>query len=276
MKFRILILIIFLLSASNAGAQEKYKLSGSFKDLTFKEFVAETEKLLPVKFFYKDEWVNGLKLGEYPDCSNLSCILDNLFKGYSLFYVIEESGNIVITNNYAVKVSAATVEKDNNFLPPSDFSNSSETMATSGISSVEVGNPAEKNNPGKVVVSGYITNKNTKEPVSGVTVFIQKLTLGAISNEYGFYTITLPRGVYQVKFSFIGMREKTLNLNLFGPGELNVDMNSVLIPLKETVISAQKSVTLQRFEVGAEKININSFKLLPTSMGESDIIKKQK
>jgi len=50
-------------------------------------------------------------------------------------------------------------------------------------------------------------------------------------------------------------------------------MNSVLIPLKETVVSAQKSVTLQRFEVGVEKINIASFKLLPTSMGESDIIK---
>jgi hypothetical protein len=69
------------------------------------------------------------------------------------------------------------------------------------------------------------------------------------------------------------MKEKLINLSLFGTGELNVDMNSVLIPLKETVVSAQKSVTLQRFEVGAEKININSFKLLPTSMGESDIIK---
>ena len=56
-------------------------------------------------------------------------------------------------------------------------------------------------------------------------------------------------------------------------GELNIDMNSVLIPLKETVVSAQKSVTLQRFEVGVEKINITSFKLLPTSLGESDIIK---
>jgi hypothetical protein len=50
-------------------------------------------------------------------------------------------------------------------------------------------------------------------------------------------------------------------------------MNSVMIPLKETIISAQKSVTLQRFEVGAEKINITSFRLLPTSLGEADIIK---
>src|SRR5512140_3061266 len=76
-----------------------------------------------------------------------------------------------------------------------------------------------------------------------------------------------------MKLCFIGLWVKILNMSLYGAGELNVDMSSVLIPLKETIISAQKSVTLQRFEVGAEKININSFKLLPTSMGESDIIK---
>ena len=144
----------------------------------------------------------------------------------------------------------------------------------SGNSSVEIGNPAEKNKPGNVVISGYITNKDTKEPVSGVTVFVQKLSTGTISNEYGFYTLTATeRNSHLLQFSFIGMREKSVNLNLYGPGELNVDMNSVLIPLKETVVSAQKSVTLQRFEVGAEKINITSFKFLPTSMGESDIIK---
>jgi hypothetical protein len=138
---------------------------------------------------------------------------------------------------------------------------------------VEIGNPAEKNKPGNVIITGYITNKVTREPVSGVTVFIQKLATGTISNEYGFYTLTLPRGVHLLQYSFIGMKEKIIGLNLYGAGELNVEMNAVLIPLKETVISAQKSVTLQRFEVGAEKINITSFKLLPTSMGESDIIK---
>ena len=165
------------------------------------------------------------------------------------------------------------LKKDNNFIPPTDYGDSGENQKIAGNTFVEIGNQAEKNKPGNVVISGYIKNKDTKEPVSGVTVFIQKLSIGTISNEYGFYTLTLPRGVHFLQFSFIGMREKMINLNLYGTGELNVDMNSVLIPLKETVVSAQKSVTLQRFEVGAEKINITSFKLLPTSMGESDIIK---
>lgn len=257
----------------NLGAQEKYGLSSNYKDISFIDFVTRIENILPVKFYYMDDWVKDLKLGDYPDCATLSCVMDNLLKGTTLYYYIDDFGNVVITNNYAVKVSSKTLEKNDKFLPPTDFSSSSEGQQAAGNASVEIGNPAERNKPGNVIISGYIKNKTTKEPVSGVTVFIQKLSLGTISNDYGYYTITLPRGVHLLQFSFIGMKEKTINLNLYGTGELNVEMNSVMIPLKETVVSAQKSVTLQRFEVGAEKINIAAFKLLPTSMGESDIIK---
>ena len=273
MKPKIYILLLILYLSFNLAAQEKYKISSNYKDVPFTDFVSGVESILPVKFFYMDEWVKDLKLGDYPDCTSLSCVMDNLLRETTLYYYIDRSGNVVITNNYAVKITATTVEKNNKFLPPTDYSSSAENQRTAGNTSVEIGNPAEKNKPGNVIISGYITNKDTKEPVPGVTLFIQNLAAGTISNEYGFYTLTLPRGVHILQFSFMGMREKMVNLNLYGTGELNVDMNSVMIPLKETVVSAQKSVTLQRFEVGAEKINITSFKLLPTSMGESDIIK---
>jgi hypothetical protein len=273
MKLKILLLILFASVICDLEAQEKYLMPENLKGLTFKDFAARTEKLFAVKFFYKEEWVSELKIGDYVNCSTLECVLDNLFKGTSLYYMIEESGNIVITRKYAIKVSEEPEEKASNFLPPTDYTGSGGTRQTEGNSTFEIGNPNEKNKSGNVVLSGYIRNKDTREPVAGVTVFIQNLSIGTVSNEYGYYTLSLPRGVHYLQFSFIGMREKGVNLNLFGSGELNVDMSSVLIPLKEAVVSAQKSIVLQRFEVGAEKINITSFKLLPTSLGESDIIK---
>jgi len=273
MKLKIHLLILILSLSLSVGAQEKYPVNSNYKGLSFTEFVSKVESILPVKFFYLDEWVKDLKLADYPDCNSLQCLMDNIFKGTTLYYYIDSFGNVVITSNYSVKITTSAGEKNSKFLPPSDYSGSTDNQKMSGNTSVEIGNPAEKNRAGNVTITGYITNKDTKEPVSGVTVFIQKLTAGTISNEYGFYSLTVPRGVHLLKFSFIGMRDKVINLNLYGAGELNVDMSSVLIPLKETVVSAQKSVTLQRFEVGAEKINITSFKLLPTSLGESDIIK---
>jgi len=273
MKFRLSILLVLLLFSGSLYSQENYELRGDFSNMSFREFAQAAEKKVHVKFFFRDEWVKNIKTGNYPECTTLSCFLDNILKGTSLYYFIEESGNIVITNRFAVKVNVQPASGDNNFIPPGEFSEQTDKNKVESNSSVEIGNPADKNKPGNVVVSGYIKNADTKEPVAGVTVFVQKTSTGTVSNEYGFYTMSLPRGVHFLKFSFIGMREKTVNLNLYGNGELNVEMKSVLIPIKEAVVSAQKSVTLQRFEVGAEKINVTSFKLLPTSMGESDIIK---
>jgi hypothetical protein len=266
------IIVLFLLTGI-VTAQEKYHISWDYRNLTFGEFVTRAESTLKIRFFYKDEWTRGIRLSDYPGCESLTCILDNLLKGTSLYYFIDESGNLVITKNYAVKVAGVQTEQKNNFMPPTDYAGSSENQQSAGSTFVDIGNPAERNRTGSVVISGYITNRDTKEPVAGVTVFNQKLATGTVSNEFGYYTLTLPRGSHMLQFSFIGMREKVINMNLFSSGELNIEMNSVLIPLRETVVTAEKNITLQRFEVGVEKINITSFRLLPTSMGESDIIK---
>jgi len=273
MNRRIFTLLLTLLLSSHLLAQDKYILEKDFNGLTFKEFVSSVEGLLDVRFYYKDEWVSDLKVEDYTGSRTLSGYLDYLFRGKYIYYIIDESGNVILTSNYVIKVSDEQIIDDDKFIPPTEYSDSQDYEKMSENIFMDIGNPADRNMPGNVTVSGYITNKDTKDPVPGVTVFIQELAIGAISNAYGYYTLTLPRGIHLVKFSFIGMRERMINLNLYGEGEMDVEMNSVLIPLKETIVSAQKSTTLQRFEVGAEKINITSFKLLPTSLGESDIIK---
>jgi hypothetical protein len=273
MKIKILYLLLLICFSGHVMAQEKYIVTWEYKDLMFKEFVSTAEKQLKVKFFYDEEWVNDLKLGDYNGSRSLNEILNSLFIGRSLYFFIDDSGYVVITKVYSVMVSNSKSEKENKFIPPTDYGDSGVSQQSAVNTFVEIGNPADRYKPGNVTVSGYISNRDTREPVAGVTVFIQKLSVGTITNEFGFYTLNLPRGIHLLQFSFIGMKDKTINLNLFGSGEMNVEMNSMLIPLKETIVSAQKSVTLQRFEVGAEKINITSFRLLPTSLGESDIIK---
>ena len=273
MKIRLLILILLFPMTSVLKAQEDYEVTGNFSGLSFNEMAAKVESQLNVKFFYKEQWVKDLHVSDNSRCTTLRCLLDDLFAGKALYYYIDPSGNIVITANYAVKVSAVPASTGEKYMAPTEYGSSEGSQVASGSSYIEVGNPAEKNMSGNVTLSGYISNKDTKDPVAGVTVFVQKLSAGTVSNQFGYYSIKLPRGAHQVQFSFIGMKNKVVNVNLYGTGELNVDMTSVLIPLKETVVSAQRSMILQRYEVGAQKVNITSFKLLPTSMGESDIIK---
>src|ERR1035437_6520215 len=82
MKLKIHILILLLLLSINLGAQEKYGISSHYKDISFTDFVTKVESILPVKFYYIDDWVNDLKLGDYPDCTTLQIF-------HPVIYIIE-------------------------------------------------------------------------------------------------------------------------------------------------------------------------------------------
>ncbi len=273
MKLKILILFLILTLFYPVYGQEKKWSPTDYKDLSFKEFVASAQSHLKIKFFYKEEWVKELKLGLYPEKYSLSDLLTELLRGTSLYFYFDKRGNVILTKDFAIKVSYNSDDEETRFIPPSDYSTPEDNQQKAGNTFVEIGNPAERYKEGKVIISGYITDSDTKEPLAGTTIFSQKYMAGSVSNDFGFYTLELPRGINTLQFSFLGMKEKLINLNLFGNGELNMEMKSTLIPIKETVISAQKGMILQRFEVGVEKINLTSFRLSPTSLGESDIVK---
>ena len=273
MKSSILFLALFLIFAHDLSAQEERRKPWESGELSFIEFVTKAEQLYSLRFFYKEEWVKDVKPSIPQGDFTPAELLDKLINGTSLYYFIDASGNVVITRNFAVRMTNQPVVSDGKFIPPTDIYDSGDKGLMTGNVLYDIGIPAEKNRQGDVVISGYITDRDTREPVSGVTVYVVKQAKGTMSNAFGFYSLTLPRGSHLIQLSFIGMKEKQVNVNLYSSGELNVEMNSTLIPLKETVVSAQKNVMHQRYEVGVEKINIASFRLLPTSMGESDIFK---
>jgi len=267
----VLILIMFL--SGWLHAQEAFKITWDYKDLSFPAFIEKAEDVYGLRFFYRDEWISDLRPGDYPGDSLLFEFLDNIFRDRSLYYHADNSGNIIITKDFAVKIFNKPSAGEQNYIPPEDYYNAGEASQSAGNISLDIGNPADKYKPGKVTVSGYVTNRDTKEAVAGVTVFLKQLSAGTVTNEYGFFSLNLPRGMHLVQFSFIGMKEKLIRINLYGQGELNVEMNSTLIPLKETVVSANRSVMLRQYEIGVAKVNLTSFRLMPTSLGESDIIK---
>ena len=273
MKTRSFIFILLTIFTLPAGAQEKHVIDWDYRGLGFQEFAGKCEVTFPVKFFYRDEWINGLTVGDYGANLTVTDVLDSLLRDRSLYYYSDDAGNIVITKDYMIRLSEKEPDKDEKYIPGIDYGASGEVQGNTGNIVVDIGNPADRNKSGNIILSGYITNTDTREAVTGATVYIPKLSVGTISNEYGFYTLTVPRGSYSVRISFIGMKERQVEANLFGTGELNIEMKSTLVPLKETIVSADRNVTLQRFEVGVERVNILSFRLMPTSMGESDIVR---
>jgi len=269
----VLCLLIWLPPFSGLSAQEKIVVDFNYSGLSFEQFVYEVEREDSVRFFFKDEWVEDIVLGDYGQPVLLNVLLDSLTRNDSVHYYIDDRKNVFITGDLAVKVHEGPADEEENYIEPEDDNFIQEQTGEEAVMFFNVGNPSLGKLPGKVTVSGYIKNNQTGEPVSGATVYIEKLSAGTMSNQYGFYSLTIPRGSHVVRFSYIGMKEKSVHLNIFSSGEMDVEMSSTLVPLREAVITANRSVILQRTEVGVEKIDMATFGVMPTSMGEADIIK---
>jgi len=273
MRFRITGAFVFLLFRSVVNSQEPYLVDWKYGGESFESFVIKAESQFDIKFFYDEEWVKGLVLKDYINTYSLNGILDSLFAGKSIYWYEYRRGNIILTSSYAIKLSEQEDTEKRKYIPGIDDSERSDVRTKTGMMVLEVGKPSERNLPGQVVLSGYITNQETREPVAGATIYFPGLSTGTISNAFGFYRISVPRGSYIVRYSFVGMKETTVSIALYGSGEANIAMKDVLVPLKEAVITAEKDVTVQRFEVGVEKLNIANFRIMPTSLGEADIVK---
>ena len=83
----------------------------------------------------------------------------------------------------------------------------------------------------KYTISGFINDKQNGESLIGVNVLVKEKLLGTTSNTYGFYSLTLPEGTYEISYTYIGLNLKkrvNLNKNI----SLNVDLSITLILMR--------------------------------------------
>ena len=50
----------------------------------------------------------------------------------------------------------------------------------------------------RVTISGDVSDSLSKETLLGVTILINELNTGTITNSYGFYSLSVPRGEYTI------------------------------------------------------------------------------
>jgi hypothetical protein len=272
MRARLLIVLFSLLFTNLVSAQEDIRIVWDYNNLSFKQFIAAAEEQTGVRFFFRDDWVEDLRPGDYPGRESLFQLFSEMFKGKFLYFYRNEDGDIIITKDFEIgKIDIKAEQKK--FFTIEEYSLEEERQKTIENLYSEIGNPADRNRPGNVDITGVIIESDTRETLAGATVLVEGTSTGTISNQYGIFNLNIPRGSHMIQITYVGMKQKRIFVNVYGPGALNVEMTSALIPLKEAIVYAQRNAILQRQESGAVKIDIETVKRQPTTMGEPDIIK---
>ncbi len=125
----------------------------------------------------------------------------------------------------------------------------------------------------KFTLSGTITEAQSGESVVGAKISIPSLNLGATSNEYGFYSLTVPKGIYEVQFKAYGLKTITKQIDLNANQMFNFEMADETEVLEEVEVNAKRGENVTSTKVGQMELEMEKIKTLPAFMGEVDIIK---
>ena len=125
----------------------------------------------------------------------------------------------------------------------------------------------------KFTLSGTITEAKSGESVVGAKISIATLNLGATSNEYGFYSLTVPKGIYEVQFKAYGLKTNTKQIDLNSNQMFNFEMSDETEVLEEVEVNAKRGENVTSTKVGQMELEMEKIKTLPAFMGEVDIIK---
>ncbi|KAB1153163.1 TonB-dependent receptor [Tenacibaculum aiptasiae] len=127
----------------------------------------------------------------------------------------------------------------------------------------------------KITISGTLKSETNGETLTGATVLLKGTNLGVSANEYGFYSLTVPKGNYTLIISYLGFttveKEVSLNSNL----KLNFELQEDTSQLDEVVINSEglKKTNIRTPQMSVTKLSTKTIKQIPAVMGEVDIIK---
>ncbi len=127
----------------------------------------------------------------------------------------------------------------------------------------------------KHTFSGTIRNAQTGEALIGATVIVRELRgIGASSNAYGFYSLTIPAGRYTIQTQYLGFKVHTDSLLLDRDRTLNVGLAPEPISLGEVVSTGERTnQNVVSTEMGTNRMDVRDIKAVPVLLGEKDILK---
>lgn len=127
----------------------------------------------------------------------------------------------------------------------------------------------------KFTISGIISDKKNSETLIGVNVSVGSAKVFTSTNEYGFYSITLPKGEYELTISYIGYNtfSEIIALNQTIKKNISLSENGGQ-ELQEVIVTNEKTkINTRSAEMSVNKLSISAIKKIPAVLGEVDLLK---
>ncbi len=123
-------------------------------------------------------------------------------------------------------------------------------------------------------ISGYVQDNESGESLIGVSIYDNITYKGTASNQYGFYSLTLSKGEYEIIYSFIGYKSLTKKITLNKDLRLNISLENSAIITEEVIVKGERlDKNVSSSNMSQERIEVESIKKIPAILGEVDVLK---
>ncbi|GAB3971589.1 carboxypeptidase-like regulatory domain-containing protein [Spirosoma terrae] len=270
--------VIGLITTVKAQQPTEKPITGNFANLRFEQFVRQIESSTPYRFFYNPSDVDSLLVNLQADQQPIRSVLRQLFEGTRYFYAVDRQQRIYITFDQPIHTDLPVGYFRGGGTAPTD-STANAYLTLGKAKRVEpdkvydIGRRTNPIRPGRSTIAGSIRNVASGEPVVGAAVYIENPRMGTVTDQFGYYSITLPRGRHDLKLRSIGMKDARRRIILYSDGKLDIEMEDDVIALKEVVIEAEKDVNISGMQMGQQRVDIKTIKQVPTALGEADLLR---
>ena len=126
----------------------------------------------------------------------------------------------------------------------------------------------------KITLSGTVYDNSNNETLIGVSIFFSEINAGTSTNEYGFYSITIPKGTYKIQISSLGFNTISETIVLLAKTTKNFKLMEVSENLDEIIIEADiEKLNVRTPQMSVNRLSVATIKQIPVVLGEADIIK---
>jgi hypothetical protein len=126
----------------------------------------------------------------------------------------------------------------------------------------------------KFTLTGYVKDSLSGETLIGAALTVDGKSTGVNSNQYGFYSITLPSGSYIITCTYVGYQPHRIQIELSRNTEFNFLIPPKISTNEEVVVHSRKrDANVKNTQMGQISLSADRVKTLPVLFGEVDIMK---
>jgi hypothetical protein len=286
MKKLLSVFFIFfcLISTRSIGQTDDYIISGQYEQTPFNLFAKDIERQVPLEFMYHPQIVDSFFVSAIFNNEPLDDALTKVFQGTQIHFFLNESDQIILTQGYEIRADLpfnffdrSGEELDETEVEVIDFLEKEERQiklkSTRENTIYEIGNKSAIMDGQYTNLAGHLRDSDTGEPLIGALIYIENPRIGVATDEFGYYSLTIPKGKHDLLLRYIGYKDTKRQIILYSEGTLNIELIEDIIPLKEVIIESEKDINIAGMQMGFDRLDAQSMKKVPPVLGEVDILR---